>query len=139
MSVTIYTIQMAKAKQLPEEFNRCDVTFMSKDLFLKRNFAPPNFNMIKRMKKGDLEGKIYDQIYYGHLDIMSRRNEKKWKEFLQQDNVVLMCFCSDKDFCHRHSLADYLRLFAIRNNIEFTMGGELDIDNLPDMKEQEKS
>jgi uncharacterized protein YeaO (DUF488 family) len=37
-----------------------------------------------------------------------KENRKRWDELLNQDEVVLVCFCKAGDFCHRVLLAEIL-------------------------------
>lgn len=48
-----------------------------------------------------------------------------WLDVIERQQVVLVCFCTDAERCHRQLLAGFLVKFAIANGKQAEDGGEL--------------
>ena len=122
-------MQMAKWRKLPEDIQRCDITFMSKDPFLKKNFAPPTYDLIRKMKQNEISSKTYKEIYLDHLHKNLEENEKEWIQFLSQDkDVALLCFCTEGVFCHRFVLGEFLEEVADAFDLTVSYKGDYQSD-----------
>lgn len=49
-----------------------------------------------------------------------------WLDVIERQQVVLVCFCTDAERCHRQLLAGFLVKFAIANGKQAEDGGELE-------------
>lgn len=129
--VNIVTLQMGKWRVFKDNPNieLCDVTFMSKNKLYKDLFAPPDFDMVKLSKAGELSESAYLKKYLSHIYKTSRDRREDWNSVLDKGNLALLCFCKDGKFCHRHSLKDYLVHHALSNGYEIGFTGELTEEN----------
>lgn len=50
----------------------------------------------------------YTKEYYKLMRKSYKENRNKWDKLLNQNEVVLVCFCKAGDFCHRYLLAEIL-------------------------------
>lgn len=125
--VEIYTICMGRwrvAEKAGVELK--DVTFKSKDMDLKRLFAPPNFNLVMDYKTGKISECEYKEAYLNKLKRSSTIYFNEWIDFLTEHNsIALACYCGKEDHCHRKLLADFLFEFGEENDIDVKLMGEL--------------
>lgn len=124
-SIELWTIQLAqwrKAKALGIEL--IDITVRSGTPV----FAP-SWEMVRKVKGANDGNKEAEAIYTKeYLELMRkswRTNRSEWLSLLSKPKVAIACFCSDGTFCHRYLLVEYLRLAAVKLDIEFTYMGEL--------------
>lgn len=83
--------------------DRLDVTIKSGD----KAFSP-TWDMVTRHKNGTLTDEHYIAMYRLLMLISWKKNRWRWDELLQQDRVVLVCYCPAGAFCHRVLLAEML-------------------------------
>jgi uncharacterized protein YeaO (DUF488 family) len=82
-----------------------DVTVKSAKGFA-RSFAP-TWTMVMGYKNGTLTETQYTEQY---MKILGAVSVEAWRWLYAQavnDEVVLLCFCKDRQFCHTHLLIDY--------------------------------
>jgi hypothetical protein len=76
----------------------------------------------------DLDGDVlldeafrdYAPRYVAEMRVSYRQHRPAWDRLLTRTRVVLICYCTDANRCHRHLLAEILTSFGARNR------GELD-------------
>ena len=83
--------------------NRLDITVKSGN----KLFAP-TWDIVGKVKKGLMTEEEYTKEYYKLMRNSYKNNRSKWDELLNQNEVVLVCFCRKGSFCHRYILADML-------------------------------
>jgi len=83
--------------------NRLDITVKSGN----KIFAP-TWNIVSKFKKGLMTKEEYTKEYYNLMRKSYKENRNRWDELLNQDEVVLVCFCRAENFCHRYILAEIL-------------------------------
>ena len=83
--------------------NRLNITVKSGD----RTFAP-NWDLVTRMRNGQITEAQYKEEYYELMRSSYRKNKARWQELLNQEEVVLVCYCPGGTFCHRYILAEIL-------------------------------
>lgn len=83
--------------------DRLDITVKSGD----KVFAP-TWDMVMGHKNGTLTDEQYTEMYRELMLKSWKNNRWRWNELLQQDRVVLTCFCKHNTFCHRVLLAKML-------------------------------
>jgi uncharacterized protein YeaO (DUF488 family) len=96
--LTVYTAQYRYSGN-----NRLDITVKGQDP-IGKHFAP-TWDMVMGYKNGSVSKKEYIVQY---LNILKKVDKSIWENILNRDEVVLVCFCSSKDFCHRKVLAKVL-------------------------------
>jgi uncharacterized protein YeaO (DUF488 family) len=68
----------------------------------------PTWDMVMNSKSGLLSPSGYT-IKFNELMRRSQESHPEiWAELLDQEEVVLVCFCAHGKFCHRHLLAKIL-------------------------------
>ncbi len=85
--------------------HRLDITVKGNNP-IGRIFAP-NWKMVNDWKASGNE-QTYIKAYHELMLTSYYSWNEKWKELLQQKQVVLVCFCKAGTFCHRNLLAQYL-------------------------------
>lgn len=84
--------------------DRLDVTVKGQHEFGKL-FAP-NWDMVMAVKN---HGAKAHQYYINEYNkILSNVPSGAWEAILSTDEVTLVCFCRQEDFCHRNLLVEYL-------------------------------
>lgn len=81
----------------------------------------PSFNLVYSYKSGEITSEEYIPLYYKEvlnrytvLEIQSDLNS-----LLEGKDVVLLCYETPKDFCHRQVVAEWFRQNGI-NVMEYT-------------------
>ncbi len=73
-------------------------------------FYPP-YELVNGIKTGKISEEEYTKRY---LEVLEDRKKDidtiipTLKEFSQEKDIVFLCYCSPKSFCHRHILRDWL-------------------------------
>ena len=113
---TVKTVQMSAAKKLNlfEDPRFLDITVKSGDKY----FAP-TWAMVQAYKAGEISEEEYSSIYLCLLAVRRQKDDTRWKQLLEMDEVWLACYCRAGDFCHRLLLKDQLLLRG------FADGGEM--------------
>lgn len=101
----IYTVQISVANQLglTDDPNYLDVTVKSGN----DSFAP-TWDMVMSHKRGELSDDGYTDQYYRRMRQSYIDNREDWQALLEQEKVILACYCRAGCFCHRHLLAKML-------------------------------
>ena len=88
---------------------RLDITVKGQDPFGKL-FAPTWGMVDDYLKSGKTDGdkQVYVEKYHAMMLNVINNNTKAWNKLLAMPQVVLVCFCANGDFCHRHLLTHYL-------------------------------
>ena len=73
----------------------------------EETFAP-TWSMVMKSKKGEMSWQEYRKKYYEMMRKSYRQNRDRWQQLLEQDEVVLLCYCNDPERCHRRLLAEML-------------------------------
>lgn len=69
----------------------------------------PTWEMVWGVKKEEsYSHEKYTKEYYKKMRKSYKEHREYWNWLLNQDKVVLVCFCKAGDFCHRLLLADIL-------------------------------
>ena len=116
----IYTCQISqwrKVERLKITFH--DVTVKSGD----KQFAPTWDFLMKYKNDGDEE--YYTEKFLTLMRENYTKHKDYWLNFLNQDEVVIACYCKSGKFCHRHLLVDIFEKICNHENIPFERGGEL--------------
>ena len=80
--------------------DRLDVTVKSGD----RTFAP-TWDLVMGYKQGKISEEEYTEKYTQLMRQSWVKNNKRWREVLGTERVVLVCYCRPGVFCHRVLLA----------------------------------
>ncbi len=83
--------------------DRIDITAKSGD----KDFAP-TWGMVMGLKKGEISREEYIKNYLEMMKKFRRENPRKWVDLFSMNKVVLVCYCSPGDFCHRILLSQIL-------------------------------
>ncbi|SDL27923.1 DUF488 family protein [Halarsenatibacter silvermanii] len=98
---------MLKVYTAPMNYNgdkkTLDVTVKSGE----ETFAP-TWAMVMKTKKGEMSWAEYKKKYYEKMRESYRQNRERWQDLLEQEEIVLLCYCSSPESCHRRLLADML-------------------------------
>lgn len=68
----------------------------------------PTWDMVMGHKNGTLTDEQYTDMYRELMLKSWKKNRWRWAELLQQERVVLVCYCRPGEFCHRVLLAGIL-------------------------------
>ncbi len=68
----------------------------------------PTWAMVMKTKKGEMSWEEYKKKYYEKMRESYRHNIERWQDLLEQEEIVLLCYCSSPDRCHRRLLAEML-------------------------------
>jgi len=81
--------------------NRYDITAKSKSPF------SPKWSIVKDYKDGKINEYVYElnykqqmlESYYSYYD--------RWRDVLNSDKIVFVCYCKPHTFCHRYLLTNF--------------------------------
>lgn len=82
--------------------NKLDITVKSGD----KAFAP-TWKIVMDYKNYKISKEEYTDKYYQLMRKSYNENRDRWNDLLNQEEVVLTCFCRE-GFCHRYLLKDIL-------------------------------
>ena len=108
----IYTGYYAKIKKY-EEVGLIPVAISGKvpdfyDGMTYPDFAP-RYEMFQRWKKGEIDNFGYTEEYRKYLNTLDKGEIKQdFDSPYKCNNMILLCYEKDGEFCHRHILADWL-------------------------------
>jgi uncharacterized protein YeaO (DUF488 family) len=97
-----------------------DITVKSGD----KVFAP-SWEIVLGLKDGKITWQQYVERYTKLMRKSYKNNTKRWMEVINQDKVILLCYCANPDRCHRSLLKDMLIKVAEFNGIEAEYLGEI--------------
>ena len=83
--------------------NRLDITVKTG----LQMFAP-TWDMVMDYKNGKTTREQYSNLYYKKMRKSYKIYRPEWNWLLNQEEIVLVCFCKPGDFCHRVLLAEIL-------------------------------
>ena len=86
-----------------DESNRLDITVKTG----LKMFAP-TWDMVMDYKDHRITASQYSVLYYEKMRKSYKTYREIWDWLLNQEEVVLVCFCKNGEFCHRYLLADIL-------------------------------
>lgn len=78
--------------------DRLDITTRSKDT----KFSP-TWDIVDNIKKKKITEKEYIKQYLKILEASAKY--RNWNELTEKQELCLVCFCKQEDFCHRFILA----------------------------------
>ena len=116
----IYTSYFAKLKSLPDNIVPISICGKAPDWYkgLQYKKLAPSFNLVYSYKSGEITSEEYIPLYYKEvlnkytvLEIQSDLNSLS-----EGKDVVLLCYETPKDFCHRQVVAEWFR----QNGIDVT-------------------
>lgn len=83
--------------------NRVDITVKGNDPI----WSPfkPTWEMVMGVKNGTM---TYDEYANKYLTILANVPINTWNKLFAMEEVVFVCFCSQKAFCHRNILTNYI-------------------------------
>lgn len=99
----IWTIQMAKWRNLPKDIELIDITAKSGN----QAFAP-DFHAVMKYKRGDLYEDQYTTLYRRKMACSYRTKTDEWRTLMGKGRIALACYCQAGVFCHRHLMTDIL-------------------------------
>lgn len=120
MALQIYTSTVYWYKNQPDML---DISLKSGD----HRFAPTS----KLLREWLDNGHTYeDQCRYAreYIELMRKsrsNNLQHWKELLQRERVVLLCYCKPMEFCHRLLLSAILVKCGAEYKGEITKEGQI--------------
>ena len=94
--VEVYTSQFRYSG-----LDRFDITAKQKTPF------SPTWSMVNRFKNGTINQEEYSNLY---ADLMNRSyitNYNSWRDVLNLNKVIFVCYCNPNGFCHRFLLAQH--------------------------------
>lgn len=141
--LTIYTDRIDS-----QDKDKQDVTRKSANRF-GLNFAP-SWDIITKAKKDEIDFNTFKLLYVEEMKKSYVENNAAWIFMLMKDRVVLTCYCTDHEKCHRTILArDILPMYGAKYIGELSKESALsgsseiqdhkNIGNQKDKKNQKKS
>ena len=113
--------------------DRLDITYLGKDK-IGKIFAPDK-DEVWKYRMDIVQARNQDEILKAEKEYTLSYLEKMrtsyhdmkylWKEVLQRDRLVLVCFCKAGDFCHRVILAGIMEKAARQFGMEAEYLGEI--------------
>ena len=97
MPLQIYTARISYGGP-----DRLDVTRKGGSIF------GPSWDLLNAAKSGAISWERYVPLYHVEMRASWRQHEDDWLELLRRDRVVLCCYCTDPERCHRTILAGLL-------------------------------
>lgn len=131
MTLLVYTAQYRYAGP-----DRVDITRGGRDATYRDAFAPtwPLLNWGRdQLKLATTEARkdwvwiAYRARYEEQMRDSFKRHRERWRELLDRDRAVLVCFCANPKRCHRRALAEML------GKCGATDAGELPVDPSHDL------
>lgn len=122
--MVIYTLQLSKWRLAKAKgILAIDITVKSGNLL----FAPDwDFLMAyKNSDKGPEAEAAYTAAYVAKLNRGYRENPQAFLDLFQHEALVVMCYCPEGVFCHRHLFVTALSQMARKLNLPFLASGEL--------------
>lgn len=121
--IDIYTCQLAKWRKVKEK----NLTLIDTTIKSGLRWLAPNWDMVIGYKKGNYSKTTYTHMYIRLMNISLSLNEEKWEKLiLENDNLVLACYCKAGDFCHRHLLKEFIKRQAEEYGLIVNMKGEIE-------------
>lgn len=125
--------------------DKLDVTRKSASRF-GMNFAP-SWEIINKAKKEEINFDTFKLLYIEEMKKSYVENNAAWVFMLMKDRVVLTCYCTDHEHCHRTVLArDILPLYGAKYVGELSRESDLsdsskiqDQKNIVNQKEKKNS
>lgn len=122
--MVIYTLQLSKWRLAKAR------GIMAIDITVKSGtslFAPDwDFLMAyKNSPKGPDDEATYKKAYVAKLNRGYRENPQAFLDLFQYEALVVMCYCPEGVFCHRHLFVTALSQMAGKLGLPFLAGGEL--------------
>lgn len=115
--------------------DKLDTTIKSASTDIGKLFAP-TWEMVTGVKAyyGDnrwpkvkpISGEEYGQCYYQLLRDRYRKHTALFLNLIQQERVVLCCYCTEPEACHRSLAADILLKIAQHHGVDVILGGEIE-------------
>ena len=65
----------------------------------------PSWDMVMGTKKGTMSKEEYVDKYLTILNLVSANT---WDRLCSYEEITLVCFCNENDFCHRNILTNYM-------------------------------
>lgn len=112
MKKKIYTIQMAKWRNLPDNIELVNITSKEK------HFFSPRWEIIEKSKKGEITPEQYEEIYFKDLKQKMKNIDIKSIIFSSKKDLALSCYCNENKFCHRYLAIKFLKQLNLEE-IEF--------------------
>jgi len=113
--IKIYTSYFSNVKKIPADIKRISIAnFTPKkikcDLYLP---AAPPMDLLNKYKRGEVGENEFIIEYESYLDSLDGKKVVKQLEQLAGGrDVVLLCYESIGDFCHRHLFLEWLQRFC---------------------------
>ena len=89
-----------------------------------KEFAP-SWDMVMGVKSGKYTWPQYVEKYYTLMRASYKKSPGPFLEVLHRKEVVLTCYCTDFNTCHRSLLAHILIKIGESFGMEVTYGGEI--------------
>lgn len=87
--------------------DRFDITIKSNNPI--GHFFAPTPSMLLGYKSGNCNVDEYTRLYENLMNESIKKNPSIWNYVLDQEKIVLVCFCKKTEFCHRFLLAEKLK------------------------------
>lgn len=100
MFLEIYT---SNIKYTKGDKDRYDITVKSGDTVFS-----PTWEMLIKIKSGEMSKEEYKKQYIELMRKSKNENQEKWRQLIERERVVLVCYCPAGVFCHRVLLAKML-------------------------------
>jgi len=117
--------------------NRLDITVKGNDPIGK--LYAPTWDLLMAVKKKRLSLEAFSHSFYALMRKRYTENPEKFKQILQQDEIVLVCFeRPEAGYCHRYIVANILcKLggeYKGELNIDGTFWGKVDLSKFDEPK-----
>jgi hypothetical protein len=70
------------------------------------SFFNPTWGIVRGVKDGTISQEEYRRVYQSILNANGRRCHEFVRSLRQDRDYILLCFCREGEFCHRHTIAD---------------------------------
>lgn len=84
----------------------------------------PEWDFLMKYKQ-DQDEEAYIEKFIPLMRESYRHNTEEWLEYLNQEAIVIACYCAAGKFCHRHLLVDIFQKVCEHHDIPFEYRGEL--------------
>lgn len=116
-----YTVHLSKWRKVRKDgYFLLDSTTKTGD----KVFAP-GWDIVLGHKDKSITDEEYTAVYVERMRQSYRENQEHWHELFRYPKVVIGCYCTPGNFCHRYLLVKFFEGVAKKQGFDFQYEGEL--------------